>query len=74
MITENEYLKAKEAIKEYEIQNKITSVKLVPKSFIKEILDLWSKDHGNAWDYDADKDNVERAITRYEEKLLKINS
>lgn len=41
---------------------------------IDKILDKWSDEHGNAWDYDADRRCAENVIKRYKKLMQKLNN
>lgn len=41
---------------------------------IEKILDGWCNRHGQCWTYQADEDNVRKALEQLEKLMVKLNS
>lgn len=50
------------------------TIKFPSEKVVEGILNKWSDDHGSAWDYDADKRAVNKALKSYAKKVLALNN
>lgn len=50
------------------------TIKFPSEKVVEGILKEWSDDHSRAWDYDADKRAVNKALKAYAKKVLALNN